>query len=652
MYSLSWRERVLKELIPNLSAIHLTADPDNLLTDEQIQMELRKRGFNLVVFDDVITFRYLYETQYRNNDKELIVIVHKENIDNLPYDILSMSRQHHFSLAELFPNLSYPVVAALDQHYLDALYTSQQKLQPTRMGENATAAFILQYVFEITPELINDKVSLLKCLLRCHYGNMKIPAILQRYLIKELRNKSELKTWPVASMIEDAKSFYSFLQEQWPAYLLQAHSSMVHEKPDTQYTSFRQVPFEHEDIRIYIDNLFLEGYLEPINLPGVEMQKDEWIRCGLSDMSILDRENKLYDLIDKSLPDENNNFETWRSFALKWAKLNAFVHTNTQTDKKRYDTLWIEIDKYFSQWMNRQYLSLYNMPSSQVAMLHHIPKFLARRMEENRECKVALLVIDGLALNQFETLQQMLAEQLSDAIIQENATFAWVPTTTSVSRQTIFSGKMPLFFADSIHTTSKESKLWEQFWEDQGLTKAQIVYAKGWGTGDPDKDLYELLTPGKTKVAGIVINTVDDTMHGMKLGLRGMQAMIKEWMVQEYLSKLIRSLLEDGFELYLTSDHGNVECKGMGTLREGSIAKSRGERVRVYPSEELRKRVLQECDFAAPWDSSALPKDYFPVIAKENSAFVKKGETIIGHGGAAMEEVIVPWIKIERNRCE
>ena len=90
----------------------------------------------------------------------------------------------------------------------------------------------------------------------------------------------------------------------------------------------------------------------------------------------------------------------------------------------------------------------------------------------------------------------------------------------------------------------------------------------------------------------------------------------------------------------------------MGTLREGSIAKSRGERVRVYPSEELRKRVLQECDFAAPWDSSALPKDYFPVIAKENSAFVKKGETIIGHGGAAMEEVIVPWIKIERNRYE
>jgi len=210
MHSLSWRERILKELIPNLSAMHLIADPDKLLTDEQIQIELRSRGFDIVVFEDVIAFRYLFETQYRDSNKELIVISHKENIDDLPYDLLSMSRHHRFALAELFPNLSYPILAAMDQHYLDALDASQQKLQPTRLGENATAAFILQYVFEITPELINDKVSLLKCLLRCHYGNMKIPDILKQYLIKELGNKSELKTWPVASMIESAKSFYGF----------------------------------------------------------------------------------------------------------------------------------------------------------------------------------------------------------------------------------------------------------------------------------------------------------------------------------------------------------------------------------------------------------------------------------------------------------
>jgi len=44
------------------------------------------------------------------------------DLDALPYDLLQAGRKLSFNLGDLFPNLSYPVVAALDLTCLDALF--------------------------------------------------------------------------------------------------------------------------------------------------------------------------------------------------------------------------------------------------------------------------------------------------------------------------------------------------------------------------------------------------------------------------------------------------------------------------------------------------------------------------------------------------
>lgn len=98
----------------------------------------------------------------------------------------------------------------------------------------------------------------------------------------------------------------------------------------------------------------------------------------------------------------------------------------------------------------------------------------------------------------------------------------------------------------------------------------------------------------------------------------------------------------------MTSDHGNIECYGKGRPSEGVIAETRGERVRVYPTPELRDSVAKSFTFATKWDPVGLPPKYFPLVAKGNDAFVKEGEMIVGHGSISMEEVIVPLVKFER----
>ena len=50
----SWRDSILNNFVPNVSKLTLVADPDCLLTEEKMALELRGRGFDLIEFSDPI----------------------------------------------------------------------------------------------------------------------------------------------------------------------------------------------------------------------------------------------------------------------------------------------------------------------------------------------------------------------------------------------------------------------------------------------------------------------------------------------------------------------------------------------------------------------------------------------------------------------
>ncbi|MDD2661730.1 MAG: BREX-3 system phosphatase PglZ, partial [Methylococcales bacterium] len=287
-------------------------------------------------------------------------------------------------------------------------------------------------------------------------------------------------------------------------------------------------------------------------------------------------------------------------------------------------------------------------PPINQAMLHHVPRCLARDIEDSGSGRAALIVVDGLALDQWVTIRQLLQKQDENLVMRESATFAWIPTLTSVSRQSIFSGKPPLYFPSSINSTNSEEKLWKQFWEGHGLSRLDVAYQRGLGDGDAAGILDSVIHPGKTKVVGLVVDKVDKIMHGMQLGSAGMHNQIKQWCHAGFLSALIDQLLGYGYEVWLTADHGNIQCEGKGRPSEGVIAETRGERVRVYPTPELRSQVARSFSFAHEWMPVGLPTDYFPLVAGGRDAFVNQGDVIVGHGGVAIEEVIVPLVKFEK----
>lgn len=659
----SWRDAILNDFVPNVSKLTLVADSDCLLTEEKLALELRGRGFDLIEFSDPVEFRYAYESKYRSiwdrgEHTDLVVVLRLQDaeLESLPYDLLQAGRKLSFNLGDLFPNLSYPVIEKLDRSLLDALFEAQRKSPPDRMGDNATKDFILRHVFGIAAELIANEVELLRSLLRLHYGKLQIPLMLAERLIQVLKGHDGFRAWPLSEIVPDDEAFFAFLQERWPLFLsrLGSANQVREDSPEygLKYPGPDRLPFDHHDIKVYIDNLFLEGKLTPVEAIGIEVDAGSWVRSGIAtsgtDNDAL-RISRLFDLVEKELPTAEARYSDWTAFALKWAELSSLVHCGNSTEyQTRLREIGDALNSTFAGWLADHYSSLIKLPPTNPAMLHHVPRRLARDIEDSGSSRAALIVVDGLALDQWVTTRQLMQKQDGNLVMRESATFAWIPTLTSVSRQSIFSGKPPLYFPSSINSTNSEEKLWKQFWEGHGLSRLDVAYQRGLGDDDAAGVLDSAIHPGKTKVVGLVVDKVDKIMHGMQLGSAGMHNQIKQWCHAGFLSAMVGQLLDYGYEVWLTADHGNIQCEGKGRPSEGVIAETRGERVRVYPTPELRAQVAGAFPFAHEWQPVGLPADYFPLVAGGRDAFVNPGDAIVGHGGVAIEEVIVPLVKFER----
>ncbi|WP_199262592.1 BREX-3 system phosphatase PglZ [Paracoccus binzhouensis] len=281
-------------------------------------------------------------------------------------------------------------------------------------------------------------------------------------------------------------------------------------------------------------------------------------------------------------------------------------------------------------------------------MVHHVPRYLALRRSAGED-RVALLVFDGLAMDQWIQIREHLADSIPSFSSDDSGCFAWLPTLTSVSRQALFSGLKPREFANSIEVTSKEPSLWARFWQDHGLRPSEIYFQEGLKNTGQLIELEEVISKPSTKVVGLVVDMIDEIVHGAMLGKRGIAGQIKAWCETGFVEKLVRLFADHGYQIYLTADHGNVDAEGIGRLNQGAVSEVRGERVRTYRSESLAASVPPEID-AFRFDSAGLPPDFLPVYADTRGAFVPKGDQIVAHGGASVEELIVPFVKITMTR--
>jgi hypothetical protein len=647
----NWRDTILKHFQPKIARLTLVTDPDGLLTEEGMLTAIRDRGFDLIPFDDAIAFRFAYESQYRSlwdkgqmTDVVVVLRSSEQPLNTLPFDLLKAGRQLTFALHQLFPTLNYPVISGLDRTYLDAVYEAYQKRDGNQLTERETKAFVLMHCFSIVPKLIKTPVELLKVLLSLHSRKVRLPAFLNAYLLERLAQDATFATWPLTDILPSREKFLRFLQDEWTRFL----ASLSDQGQQSR------VPFSHEDVRAYVDTFFLDGSLTPVeqdnlaNLPA-------WVRTGVvhdPKADALRRFRGLRQKFETDLPSADASHREWQQAAQRWADLVVlrweWDEALDAADRNAWSNLQVKVEEVFGQWMMQRYGSLHNLLyHQQPVMVHQIARFMAVERTRRKLAKMALLVLDGLAFDQWLILRKHLESCDQAWQFQESAAFAWVPTLTSVSRQSIFAAEPPLYFPDSLETTSKERAHWLRFWEDQGVQRAGVELVTH-VEGHDDPKLETALANPRLSILGIVWNKVDDIMHGMQMQTAGMHNQVRLWASQGHLQRLLTRLHNEGFALYLTADHGNVTATGIGNPQEGVLVETRGKRARVYDRPEFRDETATKFPDSIRWPGYGLPPAYHVLLPRDLKAFTDEGDQIVAHGGIALEEVMVPFVAMSR----
>ncbi len=657
-----WIDRILGEFPADLSRFWVAADPDDVLLDEQILAVLRERGFEVLRFEDSVAFRAEYEERYREAwdrgeagpAKALVLHLRASVADALPWDYRRQARTVRLSLADLFPKLSYTVVRQIDAVHLESLFEAQSKYAAQSLGEAATKEFVLTHIFRIGAHLLSRPEDLWRELLRLHYRDAGLPPVLATYVAHILGSIDAFKGLPIAELFASKSAMLRVLQDAWYRYLdrLGVIGTRIGEPLPADYTAKVDVPFDHPDVRAIVDSMFLDGTLHPLAVQGTPVGIPDWAKVGIiQDPAAL--RNLVLDGVKNLLettPTLDSSHRDWTQYARRFGEILSRYHALDTTRANGIRDNIIEVqrlaDERIQAWVSKHYADLPSLPVAKgPVMVHHVPRFLSTRRSSG-ESKIALLVFDGLSFDQWVQVREHVAKKSPRIGFEENGCFAWLPTTTSVSRQALFSGLKPRDFSESIETTAQEPAQWQRVWQDNGLRANEVMYRKGIKRADQLDELDASLSNPAIKVAGIVVDTVDEIVHGAVLGKRGIASQIDSWCESGFVDRLFTSLLDKGFHVYVTADHGNVEAIGVGRPNQGVIAETRGERVRAYRSEALLAESANAYAGTIRLNIAGLPANFMPLYAGGRTAFVPVGEQVVVHGGMSVEELIVPFVKV------
>lgn len=358
----------------------------------------------------------------------------------MPWDYLRQARTARLSLANLFSRLSYGVVRRLGAEYREALFEAHAEhasQSPSQFwGEAATKDFILNHIFHLGPHLIADPKDLWRELLRLHYRNTALPPLLADHVQAILEAKSPFKGLAISELFSSRAKFLRIVQDAWERFLMAKGiigSRIAEEQapaPAWDRGAGIEIPFEHADIRSLVDSMFLDGTLHPLLVQVIPTDSPDWLVVGMvRDPAALRNlvRDGLERLID-AMPSIDASHREWAAFAKSQGEILSRFHA---LEPVRAHGLGVTLqqvqqlsDERLVSWVGKHYSDLPSLPvAAAPVMLHQVPRFLAMRRTAG-EAKVALLVFDGLALDQWVQIREHVIQRAPKLVFAEGVCFA------------------------------------------------------------------------------------------------------------------------------------------------------------------------------------------------------------------------------------
>lgn len=295
-----------------------------------------------------------------------------------------------------------------------------------------------------------------------------------------------------------------------------------------------------------------------------------------------------------------------------------------------FDDMYIYVNKIndvFQDSIQLNYKQTKN--SSSVKSPKIVSKILDYLSFNFLDKKVALIVVDGLAFWQYELLRDKLPNNRIEEVI-----YSWIPSITQLSRQAIFRGSNPI--TEYRQGPPSEEKLWYSYWKLKGVNDFEIRY-------NHEKIDFKNIE-GISKFA-IVFKDLDEKMHSSS-DYKDLFNLTQNWIERSNILSHINKLQQFGFNVFLTTDHGNIQAKGwrslqgrekLGTNKSGS----RSERHIEYTEKWLSDEFIAN----NPEIKNSIVMEEQSIYFKSDLSFSRK-EILVTHGGSHLLEVLIPFIQI------
>lgn len=609
----NWIDKYKKLVISSHKQHIIIADQDNLFEYEELQQAFENDGFKLITCKTALAVRLAFELQVRESTDKYLIIA-PSNYFPLP-DIEMLVHFQALGLTKLFPNLDAKAIKGLSFNALCLL----SNIKPyEELSHDKTLKFLLENLYNVDFDTLTNSKAKERIL------NALITVLLEKNGINEPLTKflsTITKPYFPALVTKGLTkiNLVNFIQEQWQSFVDKGNS---------------ELDFNESLLNKSLGYLFAFEYLKPVQ---VSPKKYESFAKPLKIGIFVDQQGHNDIELEGLIEYLKQQLEIIEDIADQWfkiiqimanAKLKYLLSENEEL-KGNYQRIENSFNIRFQRFVDNTYGSLFSLsgvrkPVVVSRILEHINAKPAK--------KKALLVIDGMNYWQWNILGKALSN--ADINFTSNASLAFIPTITAWSRQAIFKGDKPDLSADN----SKEAKLFETYWLNQGVPSFQIDFKK-FSVNDPIA--IESITPDTT-ILGLVCNDLDDIMHGSILGNGQLKTSTEQWIVKSKIVNTISALKAKGFQVYITADHGNIEATGLKnlTLKDKLGTLSRGKRHLHFTNGTLLDSFMELNT------NIEVGKKGLSLYLKKQEAFTTENSQVITHGGSHLWEVIVPFISI------
>ncbi len=579
-----WFETIIQKVTPSTDKPIIVIDSQKCLEISEVQDRLIQEDYQLIFVEPGIQVRMKYELEVKDRKKTILVIAGK-------YSLVDDMKESAFVVElkpkDIFRNFDENAINGLS---FNALSTIDSLSIFNELSFEETVQFMLENLYGVDFQAWKLNKSKERCL----------AILISVYTNNEKPNKA----------IND------FLETMGKTYF----GSKVKDFSDKR--KLLDFVTDAKSDEINLDNPILAKEIANLKITGAIENNIESKQC--KDLQKLI--NELFDFLAERIKIIGDQYKDWFEIAPKLGELGyAIYELNKKKYIDKYNEILNTINNRFQFFVNNHYDSLFTMSGLKHPItIDKVQDYIAA---STKNTKIAFIVIDGMNFWQWTLLKHYFkSNKLS---VEEKPTLSWLPSITAWARQSIFAGKKP----DLSITNRTEGDLFKKYWIEKHQKQTYQVFYKAVKNNEKIK-----VPSSDVTVAGFVTNGLDELMHGNILGYEQLYINTKLWIEKSCICESVKELRNAGYEVYISTDHGNIEAELNLKLTAGqkTVMLSKSKRFVQFDTEE------QAISFIENNKEFNLGKKDKSVYFRDTNGFGSSGEKVITHGGSHILELLIP----------